>query len=121
MAWKSHPSYPNYLVNHLGKVKNINTGKIVSGSLNESGYRRVTFYKNKRPRSFYLHRIVAFLFCDNPRNLNEVHHINGKRDDNRSCNLQFVTRQENMKFVYIKHRADYRHKNEQQAINLQYV
>jgi hypothetical protein len=123
MAWKTFNAYPDYSFNHLGKIKNIKTGKILKGTLNDENYQRISLYRNGTKRSFYIHRIIAFLFVPNPKpdEYFEVHHINGRRHDNRSSNLQWLNHNMNMKFVYIKHRADYRHKNEQQAINLQYI
>jgi hypothetical protein len=121
MAWKTFNAYPNYSFNHLGKIKNIKTGKILKGTLNDENYQRISLYCNGIKRSFYVHRIIAFLFIPNPNGYNEVHHINGIRNDNRSCNVMWVTHQENMQFIYVRHRATYKHKNEQSAINLQYI
>ena len=123
MSYRSLKSFPDYKINHKGKVINMKTNKTIYGSLNDNGYRRITLYKNKRPRSFYLHRIVAFLFVPNPKpdQYFEVHHLDNNRDNNKSSNLKWVNHQMNMKYVYTRHKADYRHKNEQQAINLQYI
>jgi hypothetical protein len=102
MSWKTIPGYDNYMINHNGKLKNVKRNKIVKGSLNEEGYRRVTLSRPGCRRAFYVHRIVASVFVDNPFMYNEVHHINGKRDDNRSCNLRWVTHFENIQFIYNK-------------------
>jgi len=101
MSWKQMIYFPDYEVSHLGKIRNIKTKKPVKGSLNEESYRRVTFYDNGRRKAHYMHRVVASLFVpnDDPINKTEVHHLNNIRDDNRSCNLKWVTHQENMKFV----------------------
>jgi len=116
MSWKQIPNFDNYNVNHKGKIKNLKTNKIVNGSLNSEGYRRVTLCNNGLRKDFYIHRIVASVFVDNPNNYDEVHHINSKRDDNRSCNLKWVTHAENMKYIYDK---DFKYKsfryNNQQA------
>jgi len=44
----------------------------------------------------YIHRLVAKHFIPNPRNLNEVDHINRNRTDNRIENLRWVTHSENL-------------------------
>lgn len=44
-----------------------------------------------------VHRLVATAFIPNPLNLPQVNHKNADRLDNRAVNLEWVTRQENMK------------------------
>ena len=47
--------------------------------------------------SFRVHRLVATYFIeDNLYSDLHVHHINGVPDDNRACNLQWVTAQEHL-------------------------
>ena len=44
-----------------------------------------------------VHRIVAETFCHHPEGCNEVDHINENRYDNRACNLEWVTQEENIR------------------------
>lgn len=111
MSYKHLKSFPNYQISHLGKVKNTKTGKIVKGSLNENNYRRVTLYNNGRSKAFYVHRLVAFLFIPNPNNYSDTHHLNGKRDDNRSSNLIWCSHYDNIQYKYVPHKVDYKWKN----------
>jgi len=46
----------------------------------------------------FVHRLVAAAFVENPRGLNEVHHIDGNVLNNHYLNLQWVTHAENMAF-----------------------
>ena len=81
--WKTITYAPNYEVSNLGNIKNKKTNKLIN-----INYERLK-KDNKRARpglshnggikAYYLHRIVAQHFIDNPDNLPEVNHIDGDR------------------------------------------
>lgn len=60
-------------------------------------YRRYSLTKLGITKDFYIHRLVAQTFIDNPLNLREVNHINGIKYDNRVENLEWVTKEQNAK------------------------
>lgn len=66
---------------------------------NGNGYVFVVIYGKK----LYVHRLMGetFLGLDLNSNL-QINHKNKVRDDNRLCNLEIVTRSENMKHAYAK-------------------
>jgi hypothetical protein len=72
------------------------TGKILKTHLSKLGYRNVIITnKDQCPKNFLIHRLIAIAFIPNPFDLPEVNHINGKRDDNRIENLEWISRKDN--------------------------
>lgn len=84
----------NYSVNEEGKVRNDLTNKELSPRI-QQGYKHVTIYVNKKPKSCRVHRLVALAFIPNPENKPYVNHKNGIRSDNNVNNLEWVTPSEN--------------------------
>ena len=72
----------------------------MSQNKNRFGYLYTNLTKNKTKKLVKIHRIVAEAFIPNPLKLPEVNHINGDKSDNRVCNLEWVTRQENIVHSY---------------------
>lgn len=60
------------------------------------GYRRlVVSYLDGTTKRHLIHRLIAEAFIKNPEQKPCVNHINGKQDDNRVENLEWVTHKEN--------------------------
>lgn len=84
---------PDYMVSDQGRFKSKN--KILKTSKRNS-YTSIRLRKNKIPKTYYAHRVVAEAFCKKPSAAHsQVHHINGCHSDNRASNLQWVTPSEN--------------------------
>lgn len=63
-----------------------------------SGYMTVTLRDSnngQKPTHFFVHRLVAKAYIDNPESKPEVHHKDADRKNNCVSNLQWVTREEN--------------------------
>lgn len=92
----------SYIVSNLGKVKGLRSGKILKGRSNQKGkgYYKVALYKNKKPKNFYIHRIVAFAFLPIVSGKDEVNHIDGNPSNNALENLEWCSRQENMSHAF---------------------
>ena len=70
-------------------------GKELVPQLTEDGYLKVTLSKNSKCKKFYLHRLVAIQFLNNPMNLPQVNHKDGNKLNNNITNLEWCTKQEN--------------------------
>lgn len=63
---------------------------------NEKGYLRIMLRKSGVVKNHRVHRLVAMAFIDNPCNLQEVHHIDGNKKNNRLENLEWCDGKENL-------------------------
>lgn len=84
-----------YSVSDLGRMRNNETGDVLKPSIRKRGYLKINLTVNGVRYSKSLHRLIATAFIPNPENKPEVNHINGIHDDNRVCNLEWVTPEEN--------------------------
>jgi len=114
--WKDIEGYNgDYQVSNLGRVKSFKKrfGKqacetIMSPSKTYFGYSRVVLFKDKKPKLFSVHRLVAEAFIPNTDNKPLVDHINGDREDNRVENLRWCTHSENSQnSILLKKRKRY--------------
>lgn len=85
----------NYEVNEIGEVRNSITKRVLKPWDNGNGYMVLTLIIGGKKKHFYVHRIVAEVFCDGKNNSKEVNHKNGIKSDNRKSNLEWVTKSEN--------------------------
>lgn len=85
---------------HLKDYKNIHKIRELTPYDNGHGYLHVTLYVNTqygvKQKVFYIHRLVAEGFIDNPDNKPEINHKNFIRKDNRATNLEWCSALENM-------------------------
>mgnify|MGYP005772276281 CR=1 FL=1 len=115
-TWKNIPNYNGYQVSNLGRVRTNNKithtdkhgdrhwkNRILKfkGKPNKSGY-RVDLWKNGKPKTFLVARLVAFTFYDkNIENHNlTVNHIDGNRLNNNLSNLELITLKENIQHAF---------------------
>ena len=95
-VWEDIEGYNGkYQISNLGKVKNTETGRLMTVYINNNGYQRTSFNYKGKIKHYYIHRLIAKAFIPNPENKPHINHINTIRDDNRIENLEWVTRKEN--------------------------
>lgn len=100
-VWKEVPGYEGlYQISNMGNLRN-RTGRLLKFSYAvhadkcNRGYARKPLCKNGEVKTFYIHRLVAALFVENPMNYKEVNHKNEIKSDNRASNLEWVNRKLN--------------------------
>jgi hypothetical protein len=94
-----------YEISNLGRIKSLareylnSVGnimplkeRILSATLNNYGYLRVSLNFNGHQKTEKIHRLVAITFLDNPNNLPEVNHKDGNKQNNRVENLEWCNR-----------------------------
>ena len=98
--WKDIPSeiingVNGYKISNYGRVKN-HKGRITNGSNHESGYLWVSI----SPKQYLLHRLVAKVFISNPKNKEQVNHIDGNKKNACASNLEWCSNKENSQHAH---------------------
>lgn len=95
--WKAIDGFHNYEVSDLGRVRNINTGRLLKPFADEWGYLKVTLCIDGIMHKKRIHRLVAEAFLPNAERLAEVNHIDENKTNNAADNLEWCSHAYNMK------------------------
>ena len=109
--WKDIEGYEGlYQISNMGRVKSVERMKwcgkgyyktperILKARKTKNGYLLVNLWKDGKIKSYYIHRLVAQAFLDNPDNLPEVNHIDQDKTNNKVENLEFCDRSYNVNY-----------------------
>lgn len=105
-VWRKIVGYEeSYEVSSHGRIKSLRYNrtkypKIMSLVRGKNGYIQISLRKDKLPKKFYVHRLVAITFIKNIKKLKCVNHLNGVKNDNRVENLEWCTHSENNTHSY---------------------
>lgn len=106
--------YENYVLSNTGEVYSkkrkiflkpwLNKIKVIkkNGTIRYQKYKRIQLSKNGKTKKFYLHRLLAQYFLENPENKPCVDHIDGDSLNNNLNNLRWATISENGRNVKAK-------------------
>lgn len=93
--WVDYRGY--YQVNNFGRVRNYKTGKLLN-EFEKNGYLFVSLSLKQKKRHFRIHRLVAYMFVPNLKNLMEVNHKDENKHNNICTNLEWCDRKYNCNY-----------------------
>lgn len=117
--WEDITGYEGlYQVSNLGRVKCCERTTTLSNGINRKikekvlkqltipnagnvTYKSVLLYNESGQKRFYVHRLVASAFIENPLQKEQVNHIDGDGTNNRADNLEWCTPKENIRHAWI--------------------
>lgn len=115
-VWKDIEGFEGrYQVSSLGNIKSLdrnvfNKGSNLNGQrkgvtlklgMNGAGYLFVNFWMEGRNKSFRVHRLVAYAFCNGYEKGLHVNHKDGNKLNNNCLNLEWCTPSHNIKHAII--------------------
>ena len=62
------------------------------------GYKKVCLYKDNKQKPFFVHRLVALTFVENPNDYPQINHKDENRMNNNASNLEWCTCKYNINY-----------------------
>lgn len=119
--WKNIKDYEGiYQISNMGNIRSLDrVVKLANGNERHikgkmlrihmvSGYLMVSLYKNGKRSNILVHRLVASNFLKNEKNLPEVNHIDHCKTNNKSSNLEWCTRDYNIRDMTLYYKGAYK-------------
>ena len=112
-TWKDVIGYEGlYQVSNFGRVKSLkryrnnhSKQQLIPESIkatrkDKQGYLLLDLYKDNKPKTVRIHRLVAEHFLNNIDNKETVNHIDGNKENNNLMNLEWSTFKEQNEHLY---------------------
>lgn len=100
VIWKDIPGYEGiYKVSTEGKVKSFlvdKRGRPMCSKVGSHGYKVVNLWKDKKGKSFLVHRLVGQSFLEMDDGDTVINHKDNIRTNNNVSNLEWCTQKENL-------------------------
>ncbi len=124
-VWKDIPNYEGlYQVSNKGRVKSFiqHNPRILKATITK-GYLCLRLCKNGIQKHFYIHRLVAMTFIENPKKLTIINHKDKNPLNNDVNNLEWCTQRYNMDYSNVLEKAHNSHKRKvnQYDLNGNYI
>jgi len=87
--------YPNYLIYDDGRVYSKYSNRFLKPNLNGYGYLKIVLCKDKKPKTFNIHKLVATHYIPLIEGKDQVDHIDRNKLNNNVSNLRWCSRSEN--------------------------
>jgi 16S rRNA A1518/A1519 N6-dimethyltransferase RsmA/KsgA/DIM1 with predicted DNA glycosylase/AP lyase activity len=102
-VWKGIDGYDDYQVSNLGNVRSLNynhTGvaKNLVQTKHREGYYRLSLWADKKPKWFFVHRLVAQAFIPNPNDYPIINHKDEDKTNNNADNLEWCSQKYNLTY-----------------------
>ena len=114
--WKDIPEYEGlYQASNFGKIKSIkrehyipslnkiifiDNNKILKPAISKDGYKTVVLTKNKKRKTYKVHKLIALTFISQKDDKLQVNHKDGNKLNNNVENLEWCNNSENIKHAY---------------------
>lgn len=115
-VWKEVNGYEGiYEVSSQGRIKSVKgktthskkhgirvwEERVLKQKTDRLGYKRVTLWKDKKPKDFLVHRLVAFAFLEKPEGKDLINHKDCNVANNFVENIEWCNHAENLLHAYI--------------------
>ena len=87
-----------YAITSCGKVWSYYSKKFLKPLTDKDGYYKICLVKDKQKKTFFIHRLVAMTYLDNPNNLPQVNHKDENKTNNCVQNLEWISPYDNCNY-----------------------